>query len=67
MAKFLSVKEVSSGVPQHSFLELLLFLVYTNDIDVGVKGRLSKFADDTKIGKKITSLDDMIAFQKDID
>ena len=60
-------KDVTSGVPQGSVLGPLLFLIYINDIDLGITSRLSKFADDTKIGRKISSLEDVVAFQRDID
>ncbi|KAK8741933.1 hypothetical protein OTU49_002018 [Cherax quadricarinatus] len=57
---------VTSGVPQGSVLGPLLFTIYINDIDEGIKSDIGKFADDTKIGRRIHSDEDIRALQEDL-
>ena len=42
-------KPVLSGVPQGSVLGPILFLVYINDFEEGITGKILKFEDDTKL------------------
>ena len=62
-----SYGHVTSGIPQGTVLGPLLFVVYINDILENISSDGFLFADDTKIFKTITSRDDSLNLQADID
>ena len=57
---------VTSGIPQGTVLGPLLFVVYINDILENITSDGFLFADDTKIFKMVTSRDDALNLQSDI-
>ena len=58
---------VLSGIPQGSVLGPLLFVIFINDLPESIKSEIFLFADDTKVFRKITSISDSEALQRDID
>ena len=55
-----------SLVRQGSVLGPLLFIIYINDIDDCVAGKILKFADDTKIYHTVYSDEDVSDLQSDL-
>lgn len=54
-------------VPQESVLRLILFNICINDTDSGVECTLSEFANETKLGGAVDSLEGWDAIQRDLD
>ena len=64
--KFSNWIPVTSGVPQGSVLGPVLFLIFINDLDEGLRSQIIKFADDTKVFCKLSEVQDCENLQKDL-
>ena len=67
MERFQTAKSILSSVPQGSVLEPLLFLIYINDLDDNITSNVLKFADDTKVFRKVNTDGDKQHLQNDLD
>ena len=56
-----------SEVPQGSVLGPSLFLIYINDLDDNIKSNVLKFADNTKVFRKVNNNSDKQHLQNDLD
>lgn len=62
-----SREQVTSGIPQGSVMGPVLFVLFINDAPDGILSRLYIFADDTKMFRRIQTVQDTLILQDDTD
>ena len=61
-------KSVLRGVPHGSVLgPILLIYIYINDLEDDISSKVLKFADDTKVFRKVTNVTDKHSLQNNLD